>query len=112
MLHKTSASSDQTLDTWRRQARIFAGEEPGLTTAERTELVRATGRITELETELAVHRRAAELFNRRRWQTRIELVTALLVYLEIFHNRRRRHSSLGMMTAVEFELHHQPLTAS
>jgi transposase len=41
--------------------RIDAGEEPGLTTAERAELVRARRRITELETELAIHRRAAEL---------------------------------------------------
>jgi transposase-like protein len=53
--------SDQTLYTWRRQARIDAGVEPGLTTAERAELQRARRRITELETELAVHRRAAEL---------------------------------------------------
>jgi transposase-like protein len=53
--------SDQTLYSWRRQARIDAGVEPGLTTAERAELQRARRRITELETELAVHRRAAEL---------------------------------------------------
>ena len=53
--------SDQTLYSWRRQARIAAGVEPGLTTAERAELQRARRRITELETELAVHRRAAEL---------------------------------------------------
>jgi transposase len=53
--------SDQTLYTWRRQARIDAGAEPGLTTAERAELQRARRRITELETELAVHRRASEL---------------------------------------------------
>jgi transposase len=53
--------SDQTLYTWRRQARIDAGVEPGLTTAERAELQRAHRQITELETELAVHRRAAEL---------------------------------------------------
>ena len=53
--------SDQTLYTWRRQARIDAGVEPGLTSAERAELQRARRRITELETELAVHRRAAEL---------------------------------------------------
>jgi putative transposase len=26
-----------------------------------------------------------------------------LEYLEIFHNRRRRHSSLGMLTPIEFE---------
>ena len=53
--------SDQTLYSWRRQARIDAGVEPGLTSAERAELQRARRRITELETELAVHRRAAEL---------------------------------------------------
>jgi transposase len=53
--------SDQTLYTWRRQARIDAGEESGLTTKERSELVSARRRIAELESELAVHRRAAEL---------------------------------------------------
>jgi hypothetical protein len=29
----------------------------------------------------------------------------LFEYLEIFHNRRRRHSSLGMLTPTEYELH-------
>jgi putative transposase len=48
-----------------------------------------------------------ELFNRKRWNTRVELATALFEYLEVFHNRQRRHSSLGMMTPVEFELRHQ-----
>jgi putative transposase len=28
----------------------------------------------------------------------------LFEYLEIFHNRRRRHSSLGMLTPIEYEL--------
>lgn len=53
-----------------------------------------------------------ELLDRKRWYTRIELATALFEYLEIFHNRRRRHSSLGMMTPVEYELRHGPRTAS
>jgi putative transposase len=44
-----------------------------------------------------------ELLNRRRWKTRVELSTALFDYLEIFHNRNRRHSSLGMMTPIEYE---------
>jgi len=44
-----------------------------------------------------------ELLNRRRWRTRIELANALFEYLEIFHNRRRRHSSLGMLTPTEYE---------
>jgi transposase InsO family protein len=50
-----------------------------------------------------------ELLNRRRWRTRLELATALFEYLEIFHNRRRRHSALGMRTPIEYEtLHHEP----
>jgi putative transposase len=49
-----------------------------------------------------------ELLNRRRWRTRLELATALFEYLEIFHNRRRRHSTLGMRTPIEYEtLHHE-----
>ncbi len=45
----------------------------------------------------------AELLNRRRWKTRIELANALFEYLKIFHNRRRRHSALGMLTPIEHE---------
>ncbi len=44
-----------------------------------------------------------ELLNRKNWKTRIELSTALFDYLEIFHNRNRRHSSLGMLTPIEYE---------
>jgi len=44
-----------------------------------------------------------ELLNRKKWKTRIELSTALFEYLEIFHNRTRRHSSLGMLTPIEYE---------
>ena len=53
--------SDQTLYSWRRQERIDRGDVPGLTTGEHAELRAAKHRIVELETELAVHRRAAEL---------------------------------------------------
>jgi transposase-like protein len=52
--------SDQTIYNWRRQERVDRGLEPGLTTAEKAELVAARKRIRELETELAVHRRATE----------------------------------------------------
>lgn len=44
--------SDQSIYTWRRQARIDAGTEAGLSTAEQAELVSARKRIRELETEL------------------------------------------------------------
>jgi putative transposase len=47
-----------------------------------------------------------ELLNRRRWKTRIELANALFEYLEIFHNRQRRHSALGMLTPTEYEMLH------
>ena len=54
--------SDQSIYSWRRQEQIDSGELPGLTSPEREELGEARRRIRELETELAVHRRAAELF--------------------------------------------------
>ena len=54
-----------------------------------------------------------ELLNRQKWRTRIELSTALFEYLEIFHNRNRRHSSLGMLTPVDYEnLHRESATVA
>lgn len=53
--------SDQTIYNWRRQELIDTGQLPGVTSSEQAELVAARRRIAELETELAVHRRAAEL---------------------------------------------------
>jgi transposase len=53
--------SDQTIYVWRRQERVDRGEELGLTSTARAELAAARRRINELETELAVHRRAVEL---------------------------------------------------
>jgi transposase InsO family protein len=48
-----------------------------------------------------------ELLNRKRWKTRVEVANAMFDYLEIFHNRQRRHSSVGMLTPTEYEnLHH------
>jgi len=45
----------------------------------------------------------SEFLNRKRWSTRVELANAMFEYLEIFHNRRRRHSALGMLTPTEYE---------
>ncbi len=47
-------------------------------------------------------RMQVELFNRRRWKTRIELATGIHDYLQ-FHNTRRRHSALEMRTPIEIE---------
>lgn len=56
-------------------------------------------------------RMQVELLNRRRWNTRLELANAIFEYLEIFHNRQRRHSSLGMLSPIEYELRHADPTA-
>ena len=58
-------------------------------------------------------RMQVELLDRKRWSTRVELANAMFEYIEIFHNRQRRHSSLGMLTPVEFEARRrQPTTAA
>jgi putative transposase len=52
-------------------------------------------------------RMQVELLDRRLWRTRIELANAIFEYLEIFHNRQRRHSALEMLTPTEYELRHR-----
>lgn len=53
--------SGQTIYNWRRQDLIDRGVEPGSTSVEQAELRDARRRIRELETELAVTKRAIEL---------------------------------------------------
>ncbi len=53
--------SKQTVYTWRRQEMIDRGKEPGLTSGAAAELAAARQTIRQLETELAVIRRANEL---------------------------------------------------
>ena len=48
-------------------------------------------------------RMQTELLNTSSWSTRAELASAIFNYIEIFHNRQRRHSSLGYLTPVEYE---------
>jgi putative transposase len=52
-------------------------------------------------------RMQVELFNRRKWKTRIELATAIHDYIETWHNTRRRHSALNMLTPTEYENQHK-----
>ena len=52
------------------------------------------------------------LLDRKRWKTRVELATAMFDYIEVFHNRQRRHSALGMMSPIEFEARRTPTTAA
>jgi transposase InsO family protein len=44
-----------------------------------------------------------ELLNRQSWKTRIELASAIHDYIELWHNTRRRHSALGMLSPTEYE---------
>lgn len=48
-----------------------------------------------------------ELLNRQRWNTRVELANAIFEYIEVFYNRKRRHSGLGYLTPIEFEISSQ-----
>jgi transposase len=53
--------SDQTIYNWRRQQLIDSGQLPGISSTDHAELVAARRRIAELEAEVEIHRRAAEL---------------------------------------------------
>lgn len=56
--------SEQTIYLWRRQHLIDTGQLPGPTSEDQAELVAARRRIAELEAELAIHCRAAELMGK------------------------------------------------
>ncbi|MBO0786359.1 MAG: transposase [Actinobacteria bacterium] len=53
--------SAQVIYSWRRQQLIDSGQVPGMNSSDHAQLVAARKRIAELENELAIHRRAAEL---------------------------------------------------
>jgi transposase InsO family protein len=44
-----------------------------------------------------------ELLDRRSWPDRQTLKTGVFQYIETFYNSRRRHSSLGYLSPIEFE---------
>ncbi len=47
-----------------------------------------------------------ELLDTGRWTNRTELASAIFEWIEAWYNPRRRHSSLGMISPVEFEALH------
>jgi transposase-like protein len=53
--------SAQVIFTWWRRQLTGSGQLPGMTSSDHAELVAAGKRIAELENELVIHRRAAEL---------------------------------------------------
>lgn len=44
-----------------------------------------------------------EFYDRKKWQTHNEARRAVARWIEIVYNRRRRHSSIGMVSPVDFE---------
>jgi putative transposase len=44
-----------------------------------------------------------ELIHGRTWPTKAELRTEVFEYIEVFFNRRRRHSTLGMLSPADYE---------
>lgn len=57
-------------------------------------------------------RMQTELLNTRMWSTRVELSAAIFDWIEVFYNRTRRHSSLGMMSPAAYEKLHVDNTAA
>ena len=47
-----------------------------------------------------------ELLDRKKWKTRVQLANAIFEYIEVFTNRKRRHSSMGchMPTGLDLPL--------
>ena len=51
-----------------------------------------------------------ELVHDRSWPSKAELRAEVFEYIEVFYNRRRRHSTLGFLSPAQFETithHHQ-----
>jgi putative transposase len=75
--------------------------------ARRSGLVPSMGSIGDCYDNAVIEsfwsRMQVELLDRSRWNTRLQLANAIFEYLEIFHNRQRRHSALGMLSPIEFE---------
>ena len=44
-----------------------------------------------------------ELLDRRQWQTRRELASAIFEWIEAWYNPRRRHTSIGNLSPVDYE---------
>ena len=53
-----------------------------------------------------------ELVNEANYATRAEARTSIFEYLEVFYNRRRRHSTLGYVSPLDFELMYATLNAA
>jgi hypothetical protein len=53
-------------------------------------------------------RMQVELLDRQKWSSIVELAAATVDYVDTFHNKKRRHSALDMLTPTEYENLHPP----
>ena len=53
-----------------------------------------------------------EVLDTRIWETRAELANAIFEWIECWYNTERRHSSLGMLSPVDFEAASPPHTST
>lgn len=53
-----------------------------------------------------------ELVHTRSWPTRQAARAAIYKYIEVFYNRRRRHSALGYLSPSDYERSHQQQPAT
>ena len=49
-----------------------------------------------------------ELLDSRTWKSRTQLASAIFEWVECWYNPRRRHSSIGMLSPVDYEAAHTP----
>jgi putative transposase len=48
-----------------------------------------------------------ELLDSRTWNSRAELANAIFEWIECWYNPKRRHSSIGMLSPVDYEAAHR-----
>ncbi|MGR6318949.1 IS3 family transposase [Micromonospora soli] len=53
-----------------------------------------------------------ELLDRQPWATRQELANAIFEWIEAWYTSRRRHSSLGNLSPIDYERQHTPAAAA
>lgn len=56
--------------------------------------------------------RVCVLLDQHRFRTRTEARVAVFDYIEGFYNPRRRHSTLGQLSPVDYERRHTTVTAA